>query len=89
VRFAVVSTAAENGELASHMLPHTPRVAHGGDRVYFFYEISGGHDLSLNDGDGQPLIEVHNFGTLAEAEAWATANAREREALQSADGTAH
>ncbi len=88
MRFTVVSTGAEHGELASRMLPHTDRIGHGADRIYFFYQMAGGNDYSLTDPDGEPLIEVHNFETLAEADAWVTGDARQRQALLSADGSA-
>lgn len=89
MRFAVVSTTAEHGEMAAHLLPPTPRVAHGADRIYFFYQMAGGHDFSFTDFHGQLLIEVHNFQSLAEADAWAAEDARQRRALLSADGGTH
>jgi hypothetical protein len=70
------------------MLPHTDRMARGEEHLYFFYQMTGGSSYSLTDVDGEPLIAVHDFETLVDADAWATEDARQRQALLDAEGRA-
>ena len=88
MKFTVVSTSAEHEGIFRRLLPHTGRRAEGAGRIYFFYEVvGGGSDYSFAALDGEPLVEVHTFETLADADAWVTEDARQRQALLSASGS--
>jgi hypothetical protein len=89
VKFVVVSTNAAEGDfIARQFLPATPRLIRSADRVYRFYQTPGEFTQPAADLVGEPFVAVHTFATLSDADAWVTEDARQRQAVLSAIGTA-
>lgn len=87
MKFVVVSTNASDGDFFGRRILPTPRrIARSADRVYRFYQTDIEQGFSFADLDGEPLVEVHAFETLADASDWVTEDARQRRALFSAGG---
>ena len=88
MKFIVIAASAEHEGMAREMLPFTPRIARGADRIFFFYRAVDETDYCFNDLDGTPLVEIHSFPTRDEADAWVTEITRQRQAFLSAGGRA-
>lgn len=85
----VIVAETQHQALAAAFLPPGHAVATGADRCYFLYRIAEAvENVTLTDLDGQPLVEMYSFPTVADAKAWVEAHNRQRRTLRAAEGRA-
>lgn len=88
MKFTVVSISEVDADIATAFLPQTDRVTVAAGRIYWFYAANVGRSYSFHAIDGESLVEVHAFETLAEADAWVSENAHQHQLLVAAEGRA-